>query len=115
LSIRVWFGRRLAGDRDRLRSWVPACRGSIDVLLRNRRHRNLFPDFMSAKTTPKPNRPSTAEEWSAYRATLSCQIGIEVMQGDRKPPAGVTPEQWGLYNLLHAVKALAEIHLPNID
>lgn len=70
---------------------------------------------MSAKTTPKPNRPSTAEEWSAYRATLSCQIGIEVMQGDRKPPAGVTPEQWGLYNLLHAVKALAEIHLPNID
>lgn len=56
---------------------------------------------------------STTEEWCAYRATLSCQIGIEVMQGDRNPPEGVTPEQWGLYNLLHAVKALAEIHLPN--
>jgi hypothetical protein len=89
--------------------------GRIDVLLWHRRHRNLFPDFMSAKTTTKPNRPSTPEEWSAYRATLSCQIGIEVMQGDRKPPAGVTPEQWGLYNLLHAVKALAEIHLPNTE
>jgi hypothetical protein len=58
-------------------------------------------------------RPSTPAEWSAYRATLSCQIGIEVMQGDRNPPEGVTPEQWGLYNLLHAVKSLAEIHLPN--
>lgn len=60
----------------------------------------------------KESLPKTPSEWAAYRATLNCQIGIEAIQGDRKPPAGVTVDQWALYNLLQAVKSLAEIHLP---
>jgi hypothetical protein len=66
---------------------------------------------------PNPNRtemnkPKTEIEWHAYRAVLSCQLGIQAIEGKRDIPAGTTATEWGIYNLLHAVESLAKIHLP---
>jgi hypothetical protein len=58
-------------------------------------------------------KPETPEQWAAYSAVLSCQIGIKTMEGKETPPDGISREEYALYNLLHAVKSLAEIHLTN--
>jgi hypothetical protein len=57
-------------------------------------------------------KPETPEQWAAYRAILNCEIGIGAIAGDKQPPDGVSRQEYALYNLIHAVKALAEIHLP---
>ena len=57
-------------------------------------------------------KPQTPTEWAAYRAILNCEIGIGVIAGEKQPPDGVSRQEYALYNLLQAVKALAEIHLP---
>lgn len=59
----------------------------------------------------KYKKPETHAQWRAFTATLSCQIGIDCIDGNKKPPAGATSSEWGIYNLLQAVKSLAEIHL----
>jgi hypothetical protein len=57
-------------------------------------------------------KPKTETEWHAYRAYLSCRVGIEAIEGKRVLPDGTTAAEWGIYNLLHAVESLAQIHLP---
>jgi hypothetical protein len=57
-------------------------------------------------------KPQNPTEWDAYRAVLSCEIGIGTLGGEKQPPDGVSRQEYALYNLLHAVKSLAEIHLP---
>jgi hypothetical protein len=60
------------------------------------------------------NKPKTPTEWAAYRATLSCDLGIQTLEGGRKPPDGTSRQDYALYCLLHAVRSLAEIHFnPN--
>ena len=61
----------------------------------------------------KMKKPETPEQWAAYRAVLNCEIGIQTMEGEKTPPDGISREEYALYTLLHAVKSLAEIHLPN--
>lgn len=58
-------------------------------------------------------KPNTPAEWAAYRAILNAEIGIQCMEGKKPPPKETTREEYALYNLLHAVKALAEIHFPH--
>jgi hypothetical protein len=55
-------------------------------------------------------QPTTPTEWAAYRAILICQIGIQAIDGTKEPPHGVSQVDFALFNLLHAVKSLAEIH-----
>ena len=55
-------------------------------------------------------RPITPAEWAAYRAILSCNIGIQTISKEKQPPYGIDCTQYAIYNLLHAVKSLAEIH-----
>jgi hypothetical protein len=62
-----------------------------------------------AKTTAKPQTP---EQWAAYRATLSCKLGIDCLNGTTPPPEGLTRTDYALYNLLHALQDLATLHLP---
>jgi len=59
-------------------------------------------------------KPETPEQWAAYRAVLNCELGIQTMEGKKSPPNEISREGFALYNLLHAVKSLAEIHLPNV-
>ena len=59
----------------------------------------------------KPIKPQTPTEWHAYRAVLSCKIGIQAVEGNRATPDGISATEWGIYNLLQAVESLAKIHL----
>jgi hypothetical protein len=61
-------------------------------------------------TSETMKQPTTPTEWAAYRAILNCQIGIQAIDGTKEPPRGVSYVDYALYNLLHAVKSLAEIH-----
>jgi len=54
--------------------------------------------------------PATPAEWSAYRATLSCEIGIEAIEGTKQLPDGISRRDYAICCLLHAVRSLAEIH-----
>ena len=51
-----------------------------------------------------------------YRARLSCKVGRDIISGETKPPCGLFPHEYALYNLLDAVadiaRALADIHFP---
>lgn len=51
--------------------------------------------------------PRTPAEWCAYRCQLSCKIGREVLEGKTKTPAGVSPLEYAMFNLLHAVEELS--------
>ena len=51
--------------------------------------------------------PRTKDEWCAYRCQLSCEIGRDVLDGKTKPPAGVSPLEYAVFNLLHAVQELS--------
>lgn len=70
---------------------------------------------MSRNTSKKQPRPSvrrlvmsrTPAEWCAYRCQLSCKIGRDVLDGRTKPPSGVTPLEYAVFNLLHAVEELS--------
>jgi hypothetical protein len=65
-----------------------------------------------SKATEMKRIPQTPQEWHAYRATLSCQIGIDAINNRSEVPKGVTVTEWAIYNLLQAVDSLAKIHLP---
>ena len=57
------------------------------------------------KTNPK--KPQTEAEWCAYRCHLSCKIGRDVLEGITKTPHGVTPLEYAVFHLLHAVEELS--------
>ena len=69
------------------------------------------------RTNPKRGRsggslqrvvmPRTEAEWCAYRCQLSCKIGRDVLEGKTKTPAGVSPLEYAVFNLLHAVEELS--------
>jgi hypothetical protein len=69
---------------------------------------------MNANTN-NPSRPSvqrlvvpqTEVEWCAYRCQLSCQIGRDVLEGKTKTPRGVSPLEYAVFNLLHAIEELS--------
>ena len=48
-----------------------------------------------------------------YRAQLLCTIGRDTMEGKTTPPDGVTPMEWAMFNLLHAVEEIATAMMPN--
>ena len=51
--------------------------------------------------------PRTDAEWSAYRCQLSCKIGRDALEGKTQPPAGCSPLEYAVFNLLHAVEELS--------
>lgn len=51
--------------------------------------------------------PRTEAEWCAYRCQLSCKIGRDALEGKTQPPAGCSPLEYAVFNLLHAVEELA--------
>ena len=48
-----------------------------------------------------------------YRAQLSCKLGRDAIEGKTTPPDGVTPMDWAMFNLLHAVEEIATAMMPN--
>jgi hypothetical protein len=56
----------------------------------------------------KNKHPETELEWCIYRCVLSCKIGRDALDGKSDPPAGRTPTEYAIYNLLHAVEELAK-------
>jgi hypothetical protein len=51
--------------------------------------------------------PRTPAEWSAYRCQLNCKIGRDALEGKTQPPAGCSPLEYAVFNLLHAVEELS--------
>lgn len=51
--------------------------------------------------------PRTEAELCAYRCQLSCKIGRDVLEGKIKTPAGVSPLEYAVFNLLHAIEELS--------
>ena len=56
-------------------------------------------------------QPKTPAQWSAWRASSSCQIGMDVLNGVSDPPSGTSRMEYATFLLLSAVKELAEIHM----
>ena len=48
-----------------------------------------------------------------YRAQLSCKLGRDAIEGKNTPPEGVTPMEWAMFNLIHAVEEIATAMMPN--
>ena len=48
-----------------------------------------------------------------YRAQLSCKLGRDALEGKTTPPDGVTPMEWAMFNLLHAVEDVATAMMQN--
>jgi len=48
-----------------------------------------------------------------YRAQLSCKLGRDALEGKTTPPDGVTPMEWAMFNLLHAVEEIATAMMPS--
>jgi hypothetical protein len=48
-----------------------------------------------------------------YRAKLSCRIGRDALDGKSQPPEFVTPAEYAIYNMLHAIEEIADALLPN--
>ena len=48
-----------------------------------------------------------------YRAKLSCRIGRDALEGKSRPPEFVTPTEYAIYNLLHAMEEIADALMPN--
>ena len=55
----------------------------------------------------KRKKPSTPREYALYRASLSCQVGRDALEGKTECVHGITPGEYALYNLLHAVEDMA--------
>jgi protein involved in temperature-dependent protein secretion len=49
----------------------------------------------------------TTKEFALYRARLSCKVGRNAIEGKITPPCGLSPIEWAVYNLLHAVEDIA--------
>ena len=62
----------------------------------------------------KKKKPQTEAEWAAYRCQLSCKIGRDVLEGRTKTPHGVTPLEYAVFNLLHAVEELSKKGVPEL-
>lgn len=58
---------------------------------------------------PPANNHRTPAEWAAYRCQLSCSVGRDALERKTKTPPGITPLEYAVYNLLHAVSELAKI------
>lgn len=58
--------------------------------------------------------PRTEAEWCAYRCQLSCKIGRDVLEGKTKTPAGITPLEYAVFNLLHAVEELSRHNIKKL-
>ena len=56
-------------------------------------------------------KPKTQEEFAAYRCQLSCKIGRDALSGESKTPDGVSPIEYAIFNLLHAVEELSKINI----
>jgi hypothetical protein len=56
---------------------------------------------MTARKNPQP------KNMAAYSARLSCKIGMEVIGGVIKPPAGMQVFEYALYNLFRAIEDVA--------
>jgi hypothetical protein len=56
---------------------------------------------MTTRKNPQP------KNMAAYRARLSCKIGMDVIGGVIKPPAGTSVFEYALYNLLRAIEDVA--------
>lgn len=52
-------------------------------------------------------KPKTAGEWAACRCKLLCEIGINAIEGSKKPPENVSPLEYAMFNLLHAILDLS--------
>jgi len=50
-----------------------------------------------------------------FRAQLSCKLGRDALEGKTTPPDGVTPMEWAMFNLLHAVEDVATAMMPNAE
>ena len=55
-------------------------------------------------------KPSTPQEWAAYRAQLNCDLAIHALDGSRRPPDGYSAEYYALFCIAQALKDLAQIH-----
>lgn len=59
-------------------------------------------------------KPSTPQEWAAYRAQLNCDLAIHALDGSRPPPDGYNVEYYALFCIAQAIKNIAAIHFdPN--
>jgi hypothetical protein len=56
---------------------------------------------MTTRKNPQP------KNMAAYRARLSCKIGMDAIGGVIKPPAGVPVFEYALYNLFRAIEDVA--------
>lgn len=56
---------------------------------------------------PKPP-PKTEAEWSAYRVSLNCKVGRDIIGKMEEPPAGVTRSEYALYLMFHAIEELSK-------
>jgi hypothetical protein len=68
---------------------------------------NANTDKQSRHSVQRLVMPQTEAEWCAYRCQLSCKIGREVLAGKTQTPIGVSPLEYAVFNLLHAVEELS--------
>jgi len=59
------------------------------------------------------SRPVNGRHPGLYRAQLSCKVGRDALEGKTTPPDGVTPMEWAMFNMLHAVEEIATAMMPN--
>jgi hypothetical protein len=59
------------------------------------------------KHKARKQKPRTEAEWGGYRCQMSCRIGRDALEGKTKTPPGVSPLEYAMFNLLHAVEELA--------
>ena len=57
--------------------------------------------------------PVVRRKNALYRAMLSCAIGRDAIEGRIEIPANVSPMEWAMFNLLHAVEEIASAIEPN--
>jgi hypothetical protein len=55
------------------------------------------------------DKPKTPQEWAAYRMQLNCQIALDTMSGDKKPPEGASRMEYALYCLIHAIQEIPKL------
>ena len=59
------------------------------------------------------SRPVNGRHPGLYRAQLSCKVGRDALEGKTTPPDGVTPMEWAMFNMLHAVEEIATAMMQN--
>lgn len=66
-----------------------------------------------AQATGRSLDPFVRRKNALYRAGLSCAIGRDAIEGRIEIPANVSPMEWAMINLLHAVEEIASAIEPN--